>query len=508
MRKSGLTCGLFMALVASPPAQAEWREARTNHFVLTIDDTEEGARAFATRLERFDGALRRLYGITDDPDQHHRPVAIYAINDKLFQEGCGGCNALGYYQPRMRNSVIVSIHMPKLDRKTMDGWWSSQTLLLHEYSHHFAYNNFDMAYPYWFSEGFAEFNATARFADDGGVLIGFPANYRADAIKSGGKISPKQLFDPHRYGFNSNIDLVYGRGWLLTHLLMLKPERGGQLGKYLAAVNKGTPSLDAAEASFGDLKALTAELDAYARGALAPSLRVAPLPAPVKVTLRTLSAGEAAMMPFRVRVINGLSDGRAKMIANKATRIARQYPADAIVQAQWAEAELAAGRLEEADQAADAALRLQPAQVDSLVLKGLVASRRLTKAKSTDKVAWVAARSWFLRANQANPNAVLPLYHFYSGFVAAKATPSRSATKGLMRAQVLAPESRTVRLMLARHELLAGDAGRARALLQPLAFEPHRQRDANLPRQVVDLIDAGKLAEAKALIDPGDDVKD
>jgi hypothetical protein len=46
--------------------------------------------------------------------------------------------------------------------------------------------------------------------------------------------------------------------------------------------------------------------------------------------------------------------------------------------------------------------------------------------------------------------------------------------------------------------LLDGDSASARFLLQPIAFAPHRPRDKNIPREIVDLIDAGKIAEAKA----------
>ena len=483
------------------PAQAEWHEARTDHFLLTIDDTDANARAFAERLERFDAALRRLYGIGDDPDQHHRPIAIFALREKLFYETCGCYFRLGYYQPRMYHSAIFSAHMPEIDRKTKDGWWSSQTVLLHEYAHHFAYNNFPIAYPYWFSEGFAEFNATARFQPDGGVLIGYPANYRAEAIKSGGHLSPKQMFAPERFGFGDNIELLYGRGWLLTHYLMLKKDRAGQLGTYLDAINKGKESLAAAELAFGDLKKLNAELDAYAKGILAPSLRIIPAAAPIKVAVRPLSPGEAVMVPIRAKVISGVQKGHRSGLASKAAKVAARFPNEASVQEQWAEAELAARRLDRADQAADASLRLEPNRAGALVIKGLVAEMRLEDAKSNDPASWNAARGWFVRANRANPDAVLPLFHYYASFIRSKQSPTSASVKGLRRAQILAPESSELRAILARQLLLDGDAAGARSLLQPLAFSPHSKRDKNLPKQVVDLIDAGKIAEAKAAID-------
>ena len=46
------------ALAAATPAQAEWREATSKHFVIYSEDSEKSVREFATRLERFDAALR------------------------------------------------------------------------------------------------------------------------------------------------------------------------------------------------------------------------------------------------------------------------------------------------------------------------------------------------------------------------------------------------------------------------------------------------------------------
>ncbi len=496
-----------LALAAATSARAEWRQARTDHFVLTIDDSEEGARDFATRLERFDGAMRRLYGVADGPDLHARPIAINAFKPDLFNQVCRCPGVLGFYQQRVEGSLIYSVHMPEVDRKSKTGWWSSQTVLLHEYSHHFAFSSFPIAYPYWFSEGFAEFNANASFEDDGSTVVGYPANYRAESLQNGNRLSPKQLFDPHRYGFGENIDLVYGRGWLLTHHLMLNPHRGGQLGAYLATMNKGKPSLVAAESAFGDLKALDKELDTYRRGRLASPLRVAAAAAPVGVTMTTLTPGQAAMLPVHALMTNGVAKGHRLGVAMRAAKVAARHPEDAVVQAQRAEVEYHAGRLDQADAAANAALKLRPDLVDALVRKGMIAVRRARDAKAADpaagakgidSAAWTAARAWFLKANRANPNAVMPLYLYYTSFAQAQAKPTPGAIKGLMRAEVLAPESSEVRTALARQMLIDGDAATARALLQPIAFAPHRRRTENVPRQIVDLIDAGRIEDAKA----------
>jgi hypothetical protein len=138
--------------------------------------------------------------------------------------------------------------------------------------------------------------------------------------------------------------------------------------------------------------------------------------------------------------------------------------------------------------------------VDALVVKGTVTSDVLFKAKSKDHNAWQGARDWLLKANRADPNAVTPLFQYYSSFVREGVPPSADAVKGLMRAAVLAPESGTVRALVAREMLLTGDSASARSLLQPLAFAPHAARDDNLPLQLIQLIDARRIDDAKQLV--------
>ena len=75
----------LLPLALAGPARAEWWQARTSHFVLHIDDSEQNARDFAVRLERFDAALRTLYGVGDDPDLLLRPVTVYVLRSGDFQ---------------------------------------------------------------------------------------------------------------------------------------------------------------------------------------------------------------------------------------------------------------------------------------------------------------------------------------------------------------------------------------------------------------------------------------
>ncbi len=159
------------------------------------------------------------------------------------------------------------------------------------------------------------------------------------------------------------------------------------------------------------------------------------------MTVTTLPRGQAEMLPVRAQALVGMAKGYWQRVAIPAGRIAAKYPDDAVVQAQWAEVEYRAGRLDRADEAADKALKLKPDLVDALVTKGRIATSRAVEAKATDPAIWTVARAWLLKANRADPNAVMPLYLYYLSFEQAKAKPSAGAIKGLMRAQVLAPKA-------------------------------------------------------------------
>jgi hypothetical protein len=483
-------------------AQGQWHQARTDHFILTINAPADEARAFAAKLEMFDAALRKLYGKDDTADHRARPVEVYALQANVFLDVCQCQSAVGYYLPRAEGSLLFSGHDPRADRKAKIGGWSTQTILLHEYGHHFAFANFPMALPYWFSEGFAEFNATASFEPNGSIIIGNPANYRAESIRSSRDLTPWQFFEPERYGFGEGRDLVYARGWLLTHYLMLHPSRRGQLDTYLGLVNSGVRSTAAAERSFGDLKKLLKELNAYSRGTLAPPLRIPPGASAPRVAVAPLTQGQSEIFVSHAMVQSGAAKGRLAGLVKRMAKIAERHPGDVVVQVQAGEGALKADRLDLADEAANRALAVDPASTDALVLKGLVALAQATPKKdkpAANPAAIIDARRWFRKANRSNPDAVLPLYNYHRSFVRLNQPAPTDAVRGLMRAAVLAPESRAVRVAVVRQMLAERNLPMARQMLERLAYSAHEGKD-NKAREVLEMLDASKLEEAAAAL--------
>jgi hypothetical protein len=485
------------------PADAAWFEARTNHFVLVTDSTPERTRDYAARLERFDIALRQLYNIPDNPDLHSRPVTIYALEPAAFMTAChcAYSGLLGWYQRRLASPTITVVTSQKEKEKFQQvGYLNSQALLLHEYSHHFMLANSRGAYPYWYVEGFAEFNANATFAKDDALLIGYPANYRGGSLMRENPIPLRRLVAPEIYGFGSDVDQTYGRAWLLTHYLMVRPERAGQLSRYLDAMSSGKPSLQAAQEVFGDFDTLDRDLDRYIRADIIP-LRV---PAPKRepeVSVRPMSAGEGQALLLLLSARRGIDKGYGKNVALQAANYARTYGNEQRVQTMLAEVAFLARRFDQADQLAERALELDPGSAGALLIKGQIATARAVDAAPRLDSAWAAGRKWFAKANRADPNWPEPFYRYYSSFLFAGEQPPANALMGLERAHVLAPENQDITWAMIREALRKGEARQARAMLVPLASAPHRRKDENKPAQLISLIDANQLPQAFAAVE-------
>jgi tetratricopeptide (TPR) repeat protein len=499
MRPMRLLMAILLALLAPGAAQAAWHEASTPHFLIYSDDDPATLRAFAEKLERFDAAMRVMHRVPDVPLGPANRLTIYVVPDlgavqRLFGRGS---SVAGFYISRAEGPIAVT------PRSTGEGGRTSldaQTVLFHEYAHHFMFQNFAEAFPAWLSEGFAEFNATVRFEKDGAVGFGAPPLYRAENMLTWDALHVEELLSRGTGQLRgAELDSLYGRGWLLTHFLKMQPNRAGQLGAYVAALNGGKTSIAAAQASFGDLKQLNRELNAYVRQRRLPYVRVEPVAIRIgTITVRPLRAGEAAIMNVLMVSKVGVTPARAKTLVVDARRAAQPYPADPAVQAALAEAEYDARHLDQAEAAADRALAADPSHVDALIYKGRVRMAKAQAAKATDAATWTEVRRWLLAANRASPDDPEPLILFYRSFAEQGARPSKSAVAGLLRAFDLAPQDDGVRLAVARQQLSDGKAAEARAALAPIAFAPHGGRLSQLASSVIGKIDADGAAQALA----------
>ena len=510
LRRAGLLAAI-VAVATGQPAAATWFEARTDHFTVYSEGTEAAVRTFTARLERFDAGLRRLHSLPSRPEDRANPLTVYVVaNAEAVRRLCNGndqpsaatrkwcTNVAGFYLGRAEGSLAFT---PRRSGSNNPFDLNAETVLFHEYSHHFMMQNYNAAYPAWFVEGFAEFNSTASFEKDGSLGFGRIATHRAYGLLTMTPLSlPVMLTGDDRPLSASQRESLYGRGWLLTHYLTFDETRKGQLSTYLRAINDGKPSLDAAKLAFGDLSILNRNLDTYLR---TTKLFYYSLPATTvpeaSVVLRPLTPGEGATMPVRLRSSRGVDKATAATIVVEARRLATPFPADPGAQDVLAEAEFDAGNDDAAEAAADRALAARPADLRAMLYKGRAIQRRAAIAKVTDPAKWKTARSWFAKANRVDTDNAAPLLMFYNAFLAQGIAPTKNAVVGLERAFVLAPQDDDLRFLLARQYLLDDDPKSARSILAPLAFSPHAAAD-NPIKRLVAMIDAGDTAGWKAEI--------
>lgn len=492
--------GLLALVAAATPARTEWWEARTDNFIVYSESPAGDARRFAEKLQRFENALRSLQNIKFMPEtSDSMRLTVFRTGDigdigRLY----GGQGVAGFYIPRVGGSVAFTPARREIgekgaanaDRRTE---LDPQTVLFHEYAHHFMYRHFTAAYPAWYREGFAEAYSTIDFNEDGTFHLGNAPQSRGAAFSSGffNFSVQRMLLSTNRPGFED----AYGRyshGWLLTHYLTFEPRRAGQLQTYLKLINDGVPPQQAAEKAFGDLRKLESDVKRYLNGQL-PGWDVRPpnyrTPA---VAMRKLSPDEAAVMDVKMRTKASYTSKRAKSIAADARPVATRYPQSFAVQLALAEAEFEAVNLDAADRAADAALALRPNAVEALIVKGRI---QLERGKSEPRH-FASARTWLTKAHKADPAHPSALYYNYLSYWSEGRAPPESAIIGLEHAFTTAPYDSELRLVVVRQLLAEKDGLTARRILVPLVHSPHESKSARALRQVFDLLEAKRLDEA------------
>lgn len=495
---------LLLLLLLSLPgvARADWHEASTAHFTVYSDERPERLRAFAANLESFDVAVRKLGAWQDEPVARPNRLTVYVVASRDdVSKLIGNRFVAGFYKPRAGGALAV---VPRRSGSGAETDLDAEAILFHEYTHHLMWTISPHAvYPAWFVEGFAELFATADFQKNGDVALGRPPQYRARTLMSGNNLPIERLLAADTLKLSSEQrNALYGRGWLLTHYLMIARQRPGQLAAYFAALNAGKPALEAAKA-FGDLRALDSELERYKRGKIT-ALLVGGLPK-VEVALRALTPGEAATMEVRIRSKNGVNAKTAPDVYADAREAAKAYPNDPAAQIVLAEAAYDAGDLAAAEAAADRAIAANPKAADAWLYKAMIRMALAHKAKDRSKETLAAIRKIIVTGNKLETEDPKLLILYYRSFVDFGFPPSEAAKQGLAHAFELAPQDDRLRFNTARMYLREGNKAGARSLLAPLAYSPHRRGLAQRASMMIAAIDKDDIESAIKEIDAGDD---
>lgn len=457
----------FAVSCVAVPAQAEWLEARSENFNVIGDMSESELRSWSERLEQYHGMLAYVLDA-----QRTVPVTVYVLDGlgAVQRAGGGSRSIAGFYSATAQSANAVVPERFNFDRGIED--FNPRIILLHEYAHHMLLTNVEMFMPGWAQEGLAEMFATAKFEDDGSVVIGDKNDSRADAMFGMSRWSVRRMlesdFDPPNDS-EENIE-KYSRGWALAHYLWMSGERPDQYGDFIAELNRTVDPVASGEKVFGDLGRLDRELDRYIRAHTFKLARFSPdmIGEPGEITVRPLSEGEAAMLDYRLTSTLGVTEETAGPLVERARPVAARYPDDIAVQTWLAEMEYDAKNYDRSWAAAERAHALDPDSMFAMVYKGRVLMRRAIAAG--DAALAGQARDWFLKANRADPDHALPFQLYYDSFGAMGETPPKDAVEGLLHATVLVPQDPSLRVRSAMELLREGNLSQARAILAPAAF--------------------------------------
>lgn len=482
----------FLATAIAFPAHAGFVEARTKHFVIYGDMSEEKAARFAHSVEQIDQMLRQFTNAPKSEPTRTDVVDVYVVPGlSQIQAMVNSRNVAGFYSGTAQDThAVVPLSMPP------EYGMNPNEILIHEYTHHILLNTSNTHYPSWLQEGMAEFFGTARVDNDGNIQLGAPPQSRGYNLANNYQLSVAEMLDSDRTRLEQDaVADKYAKGWLLVHYLMLSGKRNGQLDTYLRELRQGKSSLAAAKIAFGDLGKLDSELKAYNRG----KFTVYKIPGdqfPIgPVSTRKMDDCEDAIMPLRMRSAAGVNEKTAVALIAPARAISAKCPNSPFVQRALAEMEFDAKNNAESLAAADRALAADPKNIMSTIYRGRVFARQ---KKFAD------ARSQFVKANRADPNYALPMVLYYDSFMLEGVKPPKAAMDGLLRSAVLVPQDPSVRFRVAYAWIRDGQLKDARDLLVP-----YRDSAESNPKSpvvaIIKKIDEG--ADAKTVLAEADKAK-
>lgn len=486
MRKISLAIAAVAAMSAfakPAPAVAAWHEAKSKHFIIYADERPDVLQDFATRLEKFDRAVRTARSMTDPELTDSGRIRVYVVSDYAnIDRFLGISNARGIYLPRVAGTVAF---VPKIDRAKGEIFeLNSQTIFFHEYAHHLQLQSTSAPIPKWLIEGSAEFFSTAKIEKDGSVRFGAPANHRAYEIFMGRDLPLRDMLsDTSGKLSDEQVDELYGRGWLLTHYLTFEPSRSGQLDRYVQLIQQGQSPAAAAEGAFGDLKQLEKNLKEYQRRKRLTNLVMNPPASVSQVTIRQLSAPEAAIMSVRSRSDRGVNSKSAPAVAADARAVAARFPNSPVVMTALAEAEIDARNYAASKAAADRAIALDPGNGEALIFKARAITGIANEAKQ--KADWKEIRALLIRANRLDPDDPEPLMRYYMTFGWAGENPPPSAVKGLLYAAALVPQAKDLRFLATQQLIHDQRWDEAARMFSSIAYNPHQDSETAVKARAV-----------------------
>ena len=464
----------------SAAAEAAWRRAETDHFILYGEIDDDRLREQAIVLEEFDRLLRLLTHVDAPPSPNKLAVYLAYNHDRLRLVRDVSFDVGGFYvaSPDGIGAFV--------NQRTNVGRFGRNDTLFHEYAHHFMLQYFPAGYPAWYVEGFAEYVATADFRSD--ILeFGRYNDNRSLWLSDKSRWIPYEhiLFGGERRPNWGDTARFYAQSWLLVHYLMSDPARTAATRDYLSKLTAGEEPRAAFQSAFGiPASELDTQLRAYARNGI--SYTRAPrgnaVAEPV-ITILPTSSDELMLLQAAMRV--GVPEKAREAVLARVRREA-EGKEEPFARRVLAQAEALYGNAAVADRLLDELLKARPADAELLYLKGM---RYLTAGRADEaaRAAYFAqAKGWFVKAHKADPNHFPTLYRYAEALSVEPDYLSENTTNILLLARSLAPQVAEIGIQAGQVLLLREDYDAARAVLTPITASVHNPQSAAAAETLLD----------------------
>jgi hypothetical protein len=461
----GAALAAALALSAGT-ANARWVKAETDRFIIYGDVPEATARDYAVKLSTFDKVLHTYVPQAADVAPA-RKFEVYLVSQAgLNRVWPGSSGAIGgfYTTTSQVEFAAVSISAPVM---------SGDTVLFHEYAHHFMFANFPAAYPTWFTEGWAEYFGNTQITPD---LIKVGA-YNKDRVWWLGSdwIRWGELFDKAPGDIDSWGALYYPQSWLFIHYMLGDKARAEQLNRITAAIATGEVPSKAIQRIMGlSLAQLNRDLHAYRELRLLVIKNAVP-PPQVTVTVLPPSADDLLLERLRLARAEIGKPDRFGFLSTIRRRAAK-FPGDALADQVLALAEFTYGDVAAGEAIVARRLAASPDEVETLRIAGMgqvIAAERNPKSR---EARYRAARPFLIRAYGLDPTDFRTLYAYAFSRRLEPGFPNVNDLKALEEAHGLAPSAADITLLAGDALLRGGQPARGRGLLAILANDPHGGR--------------------------------
>jgi len=485
---------LWVAGCAGPavrPASLDgWQTVETRGVRLVAEASGEELDALARDLSGFHAAFSYLIG-REIASTTRTTIAL--VRDPQLAGRVGlGHGVGGFAWPTLEGSfAFVLLHPSRVE---------TRRILFHEYTHLLLWRHRHALIARWYTEGLADYFSTVAFRDGALVVGAVPAVRLVWLVQRRKPMPLDRLFGGDRDETlrGAAIGDFYATAWALTHYLMASPDRRRELSRFELELAKGT-ALDAArEAAFArSFESLTEELTTHvgylARGVAAESVldpRQVRVPQPSPAT--PMRPGEVADVLGSLAL--ALADDSEEEGRRRYSPLARAYlgvavdedGANARARAALARARALGGDPRGAEELLAGALRDAPADPQVQLDAGHVA---LAAGAAGE------AEARFRRALELDPRSAA--IWFGLGRALAREGQPEPALAALEHARTLG-WSGELDLELGRLHVAAHRTPEARALLKPLAADPHGGRVAEQAAELLRELDSAGEAHYRA----------